>query len=221
MRSISWLHLTDLYFSKDPSSTMSAQRWLWPTVREEFVRDLGRLIKDRTGPLDLVLFSGDLAQSGTPADYLGLDEMLRQLWGEFNWPAQMAGTTVAMRSWASNEELRNHFWRDDTNEYRQLIQRVFGPYKEWWDRRPGPKNVSLQHGLIPGDFSATYQKDGLKLGIVGLNSAFLQLGKGVRAGELLDLDPRQLHEVCKGGVDEWSKAHDIKLLTRIIRKRPV
>jgi predicted MPP superfamily phosphohydrolase len=229
-RSIRWLHLTDLHFNTDASSPVAAQEWLWPRVREEFYRDMARVYR-RTGPWALVFFSGDLVQSGTTADYSGLDKMLEHVWEEFRrlgcdpillavpgnhdlkWPEQLASTVVAMRSWMSHEELRKLFWSDDKNEYRELIRGVFSPYAEWWGRQPRPSLLSLQSGLIPGDFSASYQKDGLKLGIIGLNSAFLQLGKGVRAGELLDLDPRQLHAVCKEGADVWAKSHDFKILT--------
>jgi hypothetical protein len=46
---------------------------------------------------------------------------------------------------------------------------------------------------------------------VGLNSTFLQLGKGVHEGQL-DRDPRQLHEVCNEDPVAWTKAHDINAL---------
>jgi predicted MPP superfamily phosphohydrolase len=228
MPSISWLHLTDLHFNTDPRSGMASQRWLWPNVREEFFRDLERVHR-YSGPWDLVLFSGDLAQSSTEADYLALDNVLTQLWEQFKrldcdpvllavpgnhdlqWPDAKSGTVRAMRSWQADRDLRDIFWADDTNEYRGLIQHVFHPYTGWWDRRSLPANVSWQRGLLPGDFSASYDKDGLTLGIVGLNSTFLQLGKGIHEGQL-DLDPRQLHEVCNEDPVAWTKAHDINVL---------
>jgi predicted MPP superfamily phosphohydrolase len=207
---------------------MASQRWLWPNVREEFFRDLERVL-ERSGPWDLVFFSGDLTQAGTAADYQALDNVLTQLWEQFKrlecdpvllavpgnhdlqWPDAKIGTVRAMRSWHTDRDLRDLFWADGANEYRGLIQNVFRCYTEWSDRRARPASVSWQRGILPGDFSASYEKDGLKLGIVGLNSAFLQLGKGLREGKL-DLHPRQLHEVCEEDPVVWAKAHDINVL---------
>jgi tetratricopeptide (TPR) repeat protein/predicted MPP superfamily phosphohydrolase len=229
MTSISWLHLTDLHFNTNPSSVMAGQRWLWPNVREEFFTDLRR-VYEHTGPWDLVFFSGDLAQSGTKDDYEALDRVLTQLWTEFDhlgcdpvllavpgnhdlrWPDQNVGTVRAMKSWCSDRELRQIFWADDANEYRALIRDVFEPYTGWWDRRRAQTNLPWRTGLLPGDFSVSYEKAGIKLGIVGLNSAFMQLGKGVQEGQLLDVDPRQVHEVCGGDAVEWTKGHYVNVL---------
>jgi 3',5'-cyclic AMP phosphodiesterase CpdA len=230
MPSITWLHITDLHFNTDPTAPIAAQRWLWPDVREEFFKDL-RSVYRHTGAWDLVFFTGDLAQSGTVEDYRALDEALARLWAEFRlygsdpvllpipgnhdvkWPDPNSGTVRALQHWATDEGLRNFFWANDRNEYRRLIRNVFAAYTEWWGRRRAlPNAIPTRPGLLPGDYSASYEKDGLKLGIVGLNSAFLQLGKGVREGELLDLDPRQLHEVCEHDPVDWTKKHDINLL---------
>jgi len=227
MPSITWLHITDLHFNIDRTAPQS---WLWPDVREEFFKDLGR-VHGHTGPWDLVFFTGDLAQSGTAEEYLALDEALARLWTEFRqygcdpvllpvpgnhdvkWPDPTSGTVRTLRRWATDEEVRDLFWANDRNEYRRLIGNVFAAYTQWWDRRRAlPNALPTRPGFLPGDYSASYEKDGLKLGIVGLNSAFLQLGKGVREGELLDLDPRQLHEVCERDPPDWTKKHHINLL---------
>jgi 3',5'-cyclic AMP phosphodiesterase CpdA len=83
MPAITWLHLTDLHFNTNNNIQMSRQRWLWPNVRELFFQDLERL-RRFTGDWDLVFFTGDLAQSGTVADYTALDrDVLARLWQEF------------------------------------------------------------------------------------------------------------------------------------------
>lgn len=230
MPSISWLHLTDLHFNSNANGAIARQSWLWPNVREEFFEDLKR-VHEYTGHWDLVFFTGDLAQSGTSGDYDALDEVLARLWALFGslgcnplllavpgnhdlqWPDPRSSTVrTLLRTWASDKELREIFWADEKNEYRALIQDVFRPYTNWWGRRHPPNSIPYRPGLLPGDFGASYEKDGLKLGIVGLNSTFLQLGAGVREGQLLDLDPRQLHEVCAHDPIDWIKGHDINLL---------
>jgi 3',5'-cyclic AMP phosphodiesterase CpdA len=231
MPTISWLHLTDLHFNTNPRSGMASQGWLWPNVREKFFQDIDRLHRQMGGGWDLVFFTGDLAQSGTPEDYAALDrDVLARLWEQFRrlgcnpkllaipgnhdlkWPSKFSGTARALRAWPTDKELRDHFWDDETSEYRELIREVFRPYTEWWEHTPYRAGIRTEPGLLPGDFSASFEKDSVRLGIVGLNSAFLQLGGGVKEGELLDVDPRQLHEVCGDDVVDWTKAHDINLL---------
>ena len=52
MRSISWLHFTDLHLGSGSDS------WLWPGVKDIVFQDLKQL-HDRCGPWDLVLATGD------------------------------------------------------------------------------------------------------------------------------------------------------------------
>jgi hypothetical protein len=69
----------------------------------------------------------------------------------------------------------------------------------------------VKTGALPGDFSVTLESGGRRIGIVGLNTTFLQLAGGDYEGRLV-WDARQLHAVCDGGVDTWSKQHDVCLL---------
>src|SRR5262249_24598134 len=71
--SFGWLHLTDLHFG------MSGQKWLWPNIREEFFRDLEKL-HSKSGPWDLVLFTGDFVQKVGRDEFQKLNDLLGQLW---------------------------------------------------------------------------------------------------------------------------------------------
>src|SRR4051812_49150853 len=73
MSTLSWLHLTDLH------QGIVDQEWLWPNVRAEFYADLQRLV-DRTGGWDVVVFTGDITQSGSEAEFAAVSETLRSLW---------------------------------------------------------------------------------------------------------------------------------------------
>ncbi len=64
---------------------------------------------------------------------------------------------------------------------------------------------------MPGDFAYSLEHDGLRIGIVGLNTAFLQLQGGDYLGKLA-WDVRQLDLVCGGAVDDWQRSHDFCLL---------
>lgn len=221
MRSFGWLHLTDLHQGLD------AQGWLWPGVREVLLADLERL-HQRCGPWDLVLFTGDLTQRGSAAEFARLTHTLQQLWDHLkalgSTPALLAvpgnhdlmrpdpkrPETKLLARWAEFSDVQSDFWRESTSPYRALVEQAFAPYMSWLGSHPfqGP---ALQHGPLPGDFSAALSKDGLRLGVVGLNSAFLQLGGGDYLGKLA-LDVRQLHGACGGDAPLWLRECDYALL---------
>ncbi len=222
MESINWLHLTDLHHG------MNSQGWLWPTVREEFYLDLKRL-HNKSGPWDLVLFTGDLAYSGKKEEYEALNQLLEELWEQFESldsnpillpipgnhdllrPNALTGAVRTLKQWRGDEELREFFWSNEDNEFRQVITNAFSAFMEWRHSSPIVPEAKFNQGIIPGDFSYTLEKGDLRLGVIGLNTSFLQLGGGDYEG-LLDLDIRQLHEVCNGDAVKWIKAHHSVLL---------
>ncbi len=57
----------------------------------------------------------------------------------------------------------------------------------------------------------TLTKGGRRIGLTGLNTAFLQLGGGDYQGKLV-WDPRQVHALCPDGIDRWHADHDLCLL---------
>ena len=66
-------------------------------------------------------------------------------------------------------------------------------------------------GMLPGDFSSVVTKDGISLGVVGLNTTFLQLTGDDYAGRL-DIHVRQLISACGGSVEDWRRDLDAVLL---------
>jgi len=76
MSTFRFLHLTDLHLG------MIGQVRLWPNVEERFLADL-KLLRDRVGPWDLVLFTGDLTQRGISAEFAALEQLLLKLWASF------------------------------------------------------------------------------------------------------------------------------------------
>lgn len=227
MVAIRWLHLTDLHHG------MAEQASLLPAVRQQLFQDLER-IAAVAGPWDLVLFTGDLTQTGVTAEFDALTETLERLWthlarqgsrpfllavpGNHDLRRPRASAVVrALRHWHDEREVREEFWRDADNEYRRAIDEAFAPYVAWlsvWQRAHPPPpglEVSLDRGPLPGDFAATVSKDGLTLGVVGLNSAFLQLTSDDYEG-FLHLDPRQLHGACGGDAPDWIERRHVNLL---------
>lgn len=218
---IRWLHLTDLHVG------MSDQDWLWPRMQDKFHEDLQR-IRETAGPWDLVLFTGDLVQKGT--EYARLEEIFAEMWSWFEelqpgrppqllavpgnhdlqWRDAKDPPVKMLHQWAADADVRDGFWNQPDGPYRQTVKEAFADYEDWWQTTPRRPD-GITPGSLPGDFSYTFTKAGLRLGIVGLNSAFLQLtekkGKKGYLGQLV-LDPRQFQAACGGNGVKWAKSHD-------------
>jgi tetratricopeptide (TPR) repeat protein len=221
----SWLHLTDLHYG------LKGQGHLWPTLREPFLDSLADLHK-RCGPWDAVLFTGDLVQSGESAQFERMQtEFLDPLWKRLQElgsgdavllavpgnhdlyrpnPTEDNAAIDVLLEKDSFQRIEEKFWDRPAGPYRRVISDAFAAYGQWWKdapHRPGDVKV----GILPGDFSVTIGRNGRRVGIVGLNTTFLQLAGGDYKGRLV-WDARQLDAVCEGGVDVWSKSHDVCLL---------
>jgi tetratricopeptide (TPR) repeat protein len=221
----SWLHLTDLHFG------LKGQGWLWLTLRQPFLDDLA-LLHDRCGPWDAVLFTGDLVQSGQSAQFQGLQEqVLGPLWEQLTRLG--SGDTVLVAVPGNHDLFRPNaaednaaidalldpdqfpriaakFWGPPDGGYRRVVNQAFAAWRDWWDgasHRP----AGIATGALPGDLAVTIAKGGRRIGLMGLNTAFLQLGAGDYQGKLV-WDPRQVQALCPNGIDRWHADHDLCLL---------
>jgi predicted MPP superfamily phosphohydrolase len=219
--SFSWLHLTDFH------QGMRDQDWLWPGVKEIFFEDLKRL-HDKSGPWDLVVFTGDLTQRGSAEEFQKIEQLLTQLWNYF---AQLGSSpkllvvpgnhdlvrpnikdpaVKLLRRWLEELDVQEEFWHNAESPYCQVVTKAFENYMAWWERQPF-KPENLKAGILPGDFSATIEKNGAKLGILGLNTSFLQLTGENYEGKLA-IHPGQFHQACDSDGPAWAKQHDACLL---------
>ncbi len=227
---LGWLHLSDWHVGMK-------ERGLWPNVRQALFEDLKRL-RERVGTWHAVLFTGDLVQQGSAEEYAELKRRLGELWEEFgrlgSEPALVAvpgnhdlvrpskqlerfrGLAVdpclrALRLWHAEPELREGFWGEAENEYRGLVQAVFEPYAAWAARDERFARARPTWGRLPGDFSAVLEQGSLRVGLVGLNTGFLQLTGSDYEGKL-DADVRQLHAACGGDAPAWLAKQQFNLL---------
>ncbi|NET60148.1 MAG: tetratricopeptide repeat protein [Symploca sp. SIO2E6] len=221
IKNVSWLHLTDFH------QGMKEQNWLWPGVREIFLEDLKRL-HEKCGPWDLVLFTGDLTQRGSEEEFRKLDEVLKQLWEHFEQlgsspkllavpgnhdlvrPNPKDPTIRMLQQWSDQPDIQDEFWEEASSPYRQAVTQAFANYSNWWDRQAFVLE-GITPGILPGDFSVTLEKDGARLGILGLNSSFLQLTGSNYEGQIA-LHARQFHTACDGDGSAWTKQHHTCLL---------
>lgn len=232
MKSFNWLHLTDLHFG------LREQAPLWPNVREVLWNDLARL-HDKSGPWNAVLFTGDLVQSGSENEFKELEnKVLGPLWEHLS---KLGSKEAVLLAVPGNHDLvrpdvekkvkaalrlmlqkngfvdfREEFWSDPSCEYREIVTTAFANYRTWSEKNNRTKGITIKPGILPGDFVASInlQTGGsgpLKIGIAGLNTTFLQLGKGDYTHRLV-LDPRQLHTACGEDLPAWAKSHDACIL---------
>jgi len=220
----SWLHLTDFHYG------LKGQKSLWPNLRQPFLDDLKKL-HDLCGPWQAVLFTGDLAQEGKPEEFSEFQtEVLGRLWDKLK---ELDSGDAKLLAVPGNHdlirptngkaavdmllrpdlfgEIAETFWDKNKpkNEYRGVINKAFAAYTRWWNANPQrPKDLTA--GLLPGDFACSLEYAGLRIGIVGSNTAFLQLQGGDYQGKLV-WDAGQLQAVC-GAADDWQSQHDFCLL---------
>ncbi|MBC8115158.1 MAG: NACHT domain-containing protein [Candidatus Saccharimonas sp.] len=228
MPRLSWLHLTDLHFG------LSGQAPLWPNVKQAFFDDLARLL-DRTGPWQVVLFSGDFVQQGTKAEFEKLDEqVLAPLWarmkelGSEPYLLAVPGNHDLIRPEAKNAnaalkqllrpdrfgEIADDLFNDPRGEYGEILSAAFAEYSAWWRRTPY-RHLAVREGLLPGEFSVSLEIEDVRIGVVGLNTTFLQLAGGDFTGRLA-WDVRQFHAAATGDPHGdgpgWVRQHDVCLL---------
>jgi len=222
-QTFTWLHLSDLHVG------MMDQDWLWPTLKHSLYTDLEELLR-HIDTLDLVIFSGDLTQRGTPDEFERLSLILCELWRKLknygfapqlihlpgNHDVQRATSLSpelrVLRRWWDEPDIHREFFARDGSEYRGAITSLFQPYCEW-DKNdpPGVEIYRGVPGLLPGDRSHLVRKDKRSLGIISLNSTWLQLDDSKYFAKL-HVDPRQLLAITAEDPQTWCNNNDVNVL---------
>jgi hypothetical protein len=222
---VSIIHLSDLHVGMTP------QGWMWPTVKKAFLEDLRRLL-GKIGSVELVIFSGDLAQIADAGEYERLTQILQETWEvimaacgsapflfpvpgnhDLVRPSTSAAAFKALSRWWMDDELREQFWHPESNEYQELIEAAFANYTTWRGslRKTNIPAPDFQSGTLPGDVATFCTIRGKRVGLIGLNSAWLQLADGDYK-QRLAVDTRQLHNLTGGRPDDWCAANDFNIL---------
>ncbi|WP_415773182.1 metallophosphoesterase [Pseudomonas sp. LB3P38] len=222
-RTFTWLHLSDLHVGQ------KGQSWLWPNVKSIFLQDLAALLKE-SGTVDAVIFSGDLTQKGSQEEYEVLTKVLEEIWTVLkqagsdpilfpipgNHDLARPGENPVgevLKDWWGKPKTRELFWSKDKDYYPHVCA-TFSNYMVWIESLKGHPTIRLgsaTEGILPGDSSITLQLDDIKVGLIGLNSAFLQLTAGDYEGQL-DLSVHQILAVTEDAPSEWCLQHDVNFL---------
>lgn len=216
---LKWLHLTDLHIGMQDYGH-------WPQIRRLLLEDLKR-VTAKHGPWDVVVFTGDLAFSGQEEQYRKLDKELDDLWNAISKDGRapillavpgnhdLNRTAVYDRDAAAlkDPEIREKVWSSPQHGLVTAIGSWFSAYTAWWERCPYRPKQNLQTGLLPGEFAFVLEKEGVRFGFAGLNTAWGDPAGKAGAGDL-HVDGRQLHPACQDDLARWtSECHAAFLLT--------
>jgi predicted MPP superfamily phosphohydrolase len=222
MTSISWLHLSDLHLGQKDT------KHLWPTFKTEFYRDIDRLSTKVSG-WDLIFFTGDMVQTGAQIEFDEASKELEALWHkltkagsaphficipgnhDLERPGDCSPIALALDQWHSSAALRTEFWNSEKSEYRISIQSYFKNYTNWINNLQIPLLKPQRTGILPGDGAYRFTKNSHTLGIIGLNSTFLQI-KGGDYYKKIDISSHQLHELTENDPDKWLSKNNLNLL---------
>lgn len=129
-------------------------------------------------------------------------------------PREQSAVLRSLHRWSEDKDLRAEFWLDVTSPARRLVERALHPFACWWNQLMDrtPLECDVRRGLLPGDFTATLTaSDGMRVGIAGLCSVFLQLTGDDYRGRI-SVDPLQLRVAAGGDIPEWASRHDAVVL---------
>ncbi|MCX4242076.1 SUMF1/EgtB/PvdO family nonheme iron enzyme [Paraliomyxa miuraensis] len=177
---ITWIHLSDFHAGQRGKA-------VWEQVDVE-LEDSVRDMAERLGPPDVVLFTGDLANYGLEAEYREVDALLDRLNGWLGREVPVfavPGNHDVVRSdddpylyaWTmqydADPKLADALWKKG----KPLLDPLFPHYKAWAEARMVRSLrtagwAPYQSPRVPGDASVVVTKGSMRLGLVGLNTAW-------------------------------------------------
>jgi len=212
-----FLHLTDLHWGEPNQHTG------WEDFQREIERDLLVVLSKVEKPVDVIFFTGDLIHRGEGDFYEAANRLFGGIYrtiAKFHVslhlevpppyllavPGNHDSKHPNLEDWPSYPELPPHFWRNSDCAGHNHISKAFAEYSAWKKKAHQRRTFRMPpqvSGILPGDFISSIPKGDLRIGIVGLNSAFLQLNKADMKGRL-QLNVNQLFAMRKDGdFQEW------------------
>jgi len=188
-------------------------------------------LQSAVGKIDAVFLSGNLGSTGGIQGYSELRRRLSDLWNALQSlgscpvllpvPGRDDACGVALAppeleaGWLGDEEARTQFFSSPNHVFRRALSETFRPYTTWVDDwRSSCQEASApvwRRGLLPGEFSARLDGGQLRVGVLGLNTVFLDL-RGRARRHCAVLEPEQVLSVCAGDVTTWMSGCDVCVL---------
>lgn len=190
MAEIGYLHLSDLHIGD------KYQKGLISQAKKILFDDITHIIS-KIKRVDVVFFTGDFVQRGNIDEFKLLEEFLIDLWELFKqnnqnpylicvpgnhdlerMSDQYNPIQKVLSNWINEKEMKDEYFWSGPNTYIEFINERFKNYLDWYQTTSIKKAENIHWGYIPGDHYSTININGINLGIVGLNSSFLQLYAG-------------------------------------------
>jgi len=205
---------------------------VWKNIKHHFFRDLP-IVEDLVrAPWDLVALVGDLSFSGQKIQFDEVDAFIEELWDHCgkkgrdhklvavpgNHDLLRPGKTVpteieALLGRASGGTVDELLFSQETRDkYQRAIKKRFPDFTAWWDGQQHRMPGGIQPTGLPGEFVAVIERSsGVRLGIMGLNSAYLHVKDMSLAESAASVTP---HQFWSAGGADWCKGqHACVLLT--------
>lgn len=218
-----WLHISDYHEGQKFS------RELWPQIRSRLIENIKNHCENN-GPIDLVIFSGDIAFKGDTSEYHSIKDELVNLWDVFRSmgqepklflipgnhdlvrPPATSPLTILAPMLRLQPGVKAEIFNDDSSTYRKELMAAFSNYQQFVDELSELIPTAMHtKGKIPGDSSGVMNINGLRIGIIGLNTAWTQLSPLTEKGQL-DLYIEQASSVTNGDIPTWISANHLNLL---------
>lgn len=192
MKELTYLHISDIHFGN---------KWgkpLWSNIKQAFFQDIDYVCGDLLNGVDVIIVTGDLAQTGDAKDYEDFDNFLSECLTKLN---KKSGKTPVvfivpgnhdlyrytkngnpefemLKQWTSQDNLKMTYFWSENSSYLKFVNETFANYSNYVQRLNSRQNINRIEGRIIGDFYSAVEVNGIKLGVVGLNSSFLQQTAG-------------------------------------------
>ncbi|MCP9625831.1 metallophosphoesterase [Rhodopseudomonas palustris] len=219
-----WLHISDLHVG------MQNQNWLWPTVKDRFFADL-QMMTESIGEIDLIIFSGDITQQGRSDEFASATALLRELQTRLKTrntapplfvipgnhdvlrPKKLNAELLILKRWWDFPEVHQSLFEDKDCPYREAALLLFENYRDWTSSLGSSvlSAMSKTTGLFPGDQASVLEANDLRIGLIGLNSSWLQIDGDDYFGKL-HVDTRQLLRLTNDNPTLWCKQNDLNLI---------
>lgn len=200
---IGWLHLSNLFLDRQGGPTTRSE------IRELVEHDLRR-VHAVSGPWDLVAICGYTTQNGEVEEFERAGQVVEWLWTVLRRlgsepslvlvpGASDRGLNKQRSAYLVDE--RDARRREETDEPTQVASQLAEFARFSARLREDLRQRHVRSGMLPGDCSLVIDRDGLRVGVLGLNTS---IGPAIDA----DLEAKRITDACGADAAEWVQRSD-------------
>ena len=195
MKQFTYIHFSDLHIGDKMANPFLSH------IKAELLKDIEYILGE-LGKIDVIFMTGDLVQCGSADEYIAFEGFLNSVMEIF----QRNGSTPfvffvpgnhdlermtdtsnpthqVLKNWSGHQEIKkNMFWTSPA--YTEYCKARFHNYSEFIRRYSNIPTDQTKFGLLPGDYFSSIEINEIRIGVLGLNSSFLQVEGGDFTGKL-------------------------------------